>query len=88
MSTTRSERRLRRGELLSVRLDRETGGVRVVAGAVWATMEGDPRDHVAAAGEALRLMGPGLAVLEALEDGTRVVLERRRAYEGTPLPAA
>jgi len=88
MSTTRSEKRLRRGEVLSVRVDREVQFVRVVRGAVWATMEGCARDHVVAAGGAARLLGPGLAVLEALEGGTHVVLERRAAFEGTPLPAA
>lgn len=41
--------------------------LRVVSGMLWATLEGDPEDHVLEAGDFRSFEGPGLCVLEGIE---------------------
>lgn len=62
MSLTRREtfsRRLDEGDFLRMR---------VISGVLWVTIEGDPEDHVLAAGDFRQFDGPGLCVVEGIED--------------------
>lgn len=47
----------------------ESAELRLHTGHAWITMENDPFDYAATAGEVLRFSGPGLLVVEALEAG-------------------
>jgi hypothetical protein len=67
---TRAEREVRvlgRDEVLRLPSWRDGSSVRVMAGTVIVTREGDPEDHVVQAGSELRLPGRGVAVAWALE---------------------
>jgi hypothetical protein len=78
MSGFVQDRRMRRGELAAF----PTGGgpveVACAAGRAWATVDGDARDHVLEAGAAARLAGPGTLVVEALAEGTVVLVRPAR----------
>lgn len=53
--------------------------VHCVAGSVWITCQGDPEDHVLAAGQVFRAARPGKLVMLALEPGrVRVVAPPRQ----------
>ncbi|SEM23079.1 Protein of unknown function [Stigmatella aurantiaca] len=54
------------GELWSHRMHAPGASLRCHEGCVWLTREGDLSDHVLRAGEALRMEGPGLVVVQAL----------------------
>lgn len=54
------------GELWSHRVRTPGGLLCCLEGSVWLTREGDASDHVLQAGEALRMEGPGLVVVQAL----------------------
>ncbi|MDC0712419.1 DUF2917 domain-containing protein [Stigmatella sp. ncwal1] len=54
------------GGLWSHRLRTAGLSLRCHEGCVWLTREGDACDHVLQAGEALRVEGPGLVVVQAL----------------------
>jgi hypothetical protein len=45
---------------------------RVTIGHAWITMEGDARDHVLTSNEEREFAGPGLLVIEGLEQGARI----------------
>jgi hypothetical protein len=60
-------RTLARDQVLRLPAGREGSWIRVEAGTVVVTREGDPADHVLQAGAELRLPGRGLAVAWALE---------------------
>ncbi|RYD22354.1 MAG: DUF2917 domain-containing protein [Verrucomicrobiaceae bacterium] len=55
-------RRLEEGEFLRMR---------VVSGMLWVTLEGDPEDHVLAAGDFRQFDGPGLCVMESIDGGAQ-----------------
>jgi hypothetical protein len=57
---------LGRGGLWSHRLGTPGGLLHCHEGSLWLTQEGDASDHVLQAGEALRMEGPGLVVVQAL----------------------
>jgi hypothetical protein len=76
---------LARDGTLRLRAGRAELAVRVAAGCVLVTREGDPDDHVLGPGDELRLAGRGLAVAWALSTA-RVVVSGGRA--STPGPAA
>ncbi len=69
------ERTLARDEVLRLPVRREGSSVRVEAGLVIVTREGDPEDHVLQAGGELRLPGRGLSLVWALEP-SRVAVGR------------
>lgn len=69
------QRVLARDEVFRLPGGRAGSWIRVVAGAVIVTREGDPEDHVLQAGTELRLPGRGLAVAWALEP-SRVEVRR------------
>jgi hypothetical protein len=48
--------------------------VMVASGHAWITMEGDTQDHVLISHEEREFTGPGLLVIEALEQGARIRL--------------
>lgn len=74
--------RLPAGELLS--LDGARGNCVVVfQGKVWITQQGDERDHILSSGESFTFDRPGLALVEALETSSVVVLTEPAA---TPEP--
>jgi hypothetical protein len=54
------------GELWSHRVRASGVSLRCHEGSVWLTREGDVYDHVLRAGEALRMEGSGLVVVQAL----------------------
>lgn len=68
---------LARREIVSHRL---VGGEKIqfrsVLGILWITMEGDSEDHVLSTGELFEVNGPGLLLLEALEDEAMVEMIR------------
>ena len=72
------------GKLLRIR---EAAGVAITAhgGVVWVTEQGSRRDVLLKPGERFTLRGPGLAVLEAL-DNASVSLEQDAAVEYRELP--
>jgi hypothetical protein len=57
---------LRKGNLMSLG-SRAATTVCVERGAIWATCEGDPDDHVLGAGETLGIGGRGTTVISALQ---------------------
>jgi hypothetical protein len=66
---------LERGSIFSRPLGKdERLTVRVTFGHTWITMEGDARDHVVTSNEEREFAGPGLLVIEGLEQGARVQL--------------
>lgn len=63
---------LRPGELASVDLAHgERRLLCVDSGLLWATMEGDPADHVLSSGDSQIFVGPGRLVLESLSGESR-----------------
>lgn len=64
---------LRAGEVWSGRGASGGACVRVQCGTAWVTEEGDAQDHVLRAGEAHRVQGRGLVVIEAVEDTVLLV---------------
>lgn len=60
--------RLKPGQALG--LGRRRLLLRVLSGIVWVTVEGDSRDYVLRAGEAMRLDGRGRAAVQALREAT------------------
>jgi hypothetical protein len=69
---------LERSQILRIR-GGKGASVRVVAGALWVTQDGDARDVVLEAGDDFVLDRPGLAVLVPLGDaGARLVLGNAR----------
>lgn len=44
--------------------------IRCVAGLIWITQEGDPRDHVLAAGQSFMSDRSGKIVVQAMDDST------------------
>lgn len=58
---------LRQGEFLSLRLAHgESLALNVMSGLLWATLEGDPNDHLMGSGESRLFVGPGHLVVEGL----------------------
>lgn len=53
----------------------EAVAIRVFAGICWATLEGDPADHVIEPGSITCLAGPGLLVIEGLSAENAVSIE-------------
>ncbi len=80
---------LRKGDVLPL-VDAAGRSLAVFAGCVWITEEGDPEDVVACAGESHRFARPGLALVEALEHDTRVVVfdDPRRSHAAVDAAAA
>lgn len=71
---------LERGSVFSRPLeDGERLTVQVTSGHAWITMEGDARDHVLTSNDEREFAGPGLLVIEGLEQGARVELQMDRA---------
>jgi hypothetical protein len=69
---------LQRGSIFSKSLEAgEHVTARGISGHAWVTMEGDARDHVLSANEELEFTGPGLLVMEGLEQGAHVQLQAR-----------
>ena len=63
---------LTRGDTLT--LDDSRGAlVRVLAGELWITQDGDPNDHFAAAGAPFRISRGGATVVQALDEARFVV---------------
>lgn len=50
--------------------------VAVTSGHAWITLEGDAQDHVLTSHEKREFSGPGLLVIEGLEQGARVQMVR------------
>jgi hypothetical protein len=74
----------RRDETRRVRPARGGTVVEVASGVAVVTQAGHPEDHVLEAGQAVRLGGPGLVVVWALE-ASRVVIRRAAGVEdGAP----
>jgi hypothetical protein len=66
---------LERGSVFSKPLEKgERLSVTVMYGHAWITMEGDAQDHVLTSHEEREFAGPGLLVLEGLEQGARIRL--------------
>lgn len=65
---------LRKEQLMRL-VDAEGQAVAVFSGEVWLTQEGDPEDHVLAAGEVFELDRSGLTVLHAFEDSTLAIVD-------------
>ncbi|QIF03022.1 DUF2917 domain-containing protein [Roseimicrobium sp. ORNL1] len=66
---------LARGGTFSKPLEKgERVSVTVTAGHAWITMEGDAQDHVLTVHERHEFAGPGLLVIEGLEQGARIQL--------------
>lgn len=64
---------LERGSIFSKAMEEgERVSVTVTAGHAWITMEGDAEDHVLTARESREFTGPGLLVIEGLEQGARM----------------
>ncbi|RYG33443.1 DUF2917 domain-containing protein [bacterium] len=55
---------------VSLRPSGESVELRVWSGRLWVTQEADGGDHILAPGETFRTHGPGLVVIEALEEST------------------
>ncbi|WP_425468381.1 DUF2917 domain-containing protein [Roseimicrobium gellanilyticum] len=67
---------LERGCIFSRPLEEgECVSVMVTTGHAWITMECDVRDHVLAANDERVFAGPGLLVIEGLEQGARLQLK-------------
>ncbi|MCA3180649.1 MAG: DUF2917 domain-containing protein [Burkholderiales bacterium] len=77
MRTERVRIELDGGQTLRLQ-DAQGASVVVVAGEVWLTQEGDPKDVVLAAGEGHVVERGGLSVLQALDDA-RVTIVRAGA---------
>ncbi|HSI62575.1 MAG TPA: DUF2917 domain-containing protein [Candidatus Saccharimonadia bacterium] len=68
---------LERGSVMSRPLQKgETLRVSVSIGHAWITMEGDARDYVLTAHDQHEFAGPGLLVIEGLEQGAWVQMVR------------
>jgi hypothetical protein len=66
---------LARGGIFSRPLEKgEQVSVTVTTGHAWITMEGDAEDHVLTTDEEREFTGPGLLVIEGLEQGARIQL--------------
>ena len=66
---------LGRGSIFSRPLEMgERLSVLVTTGHAWITMEGDAQDHVLTSNEEREFAGPGLLVIEGLEQGARIRL--------------
>jgi hypothetical protein len=74
----------RRDETRRVRPARGGTVVEVTSGVVVVTQAGHAEDHVLEAGQALRLGGPGLVVVWALEAATVVVRRAAGAEDRRP----
>ena len=71
---------LQRGCIFSKPLEEgERVSVAVITGHAWITMESDAEDHVLTAREEREFLGPGLLVIEGLEQGARIQLQPQRA---------
>ena len=61
--------RLRKGALHSIRLGALSAvKIRITQGLCWVSMEGDRNDYVAGPNCELRFTGPGLLVLEGMQE--------------------
>lgn len=66
---TDSDVQLPKGAVHSCHLAADTSmQIRVTAGALWITFEGDLEDYVLEDGETMTFSGPGLLVAEGLQD--------------------
>jgi hypothetical protein len=63
---------LQRGHTLAL-ADSRGAVIRVLAGDVWITQDGDLNDHLASAGEWFRISRDGATVVQALHDARFVV---------------
>jgi hypothetical protein len=61
---------MERGEVLSIRVGNRPYRIAVVAGKLWATMDGSTVDTVLASGESLAYRGKGKVVVQALRTAT------------------
>lgn len=55
-------------------------GLRVTQGTLWLTIDGDPDDHVLAAGDRLALPPAAHALVQALDAPARLTVERSDAW--------
>lgn len=58
--------------------------VACLAGSLWVTLEGDPEDHVLAAGESLAALPGGRLAFMALRDARVRLRSLEQAGRGTP----
>lgn len=66
---------LPRGGIFSTPLENgERLNVMVISGHVWITMEGDAQDYILASEQEHEFSGPGLLVIEGLEQGARILI--------------
>jgi len=72
------QRALRKSEVFSLAGRRGTT-VRVTRGQVWLTQDGDARDHVLGAGDAMELKTSGSVVVFGLKEGSLQFLTPARA---------
>jgi hypothetical protein len=69
-------RNLRQREFVRITKNRGYCAVQCLAGALWITQEGDRKDHLIVAGDEFEITRRGLAVIEALQDGTVCSIEK------------
>lgn len=65
--------RLAKGEIHTLDLHAGAQEVTVHSGSFWITHEGEGKDHLLKAGEALRVSAEGMTVIEALQTGEIVL---------------
>ena len=67
--------RLRKGALHSIRLGAMSAvKLRITQGLCWVSMEGDRNDYVAGANCELRFAGPGLLIIEGMQEQNSLTL--------------
>jgi hypothetical protein len=77
------EIRIRKGCVVEVLHARQGIRVMCASGMIWLTRENDPADHVMGEHSSLSISGPGLIIMEALEDSViRVVHGRMPSLAG------
>ncbi|HNR52758.1 MAG TPA: DUF2917 domain-containing protein [Deltaproteobacteria bacterium] len=77
------EIRIRKGCVVEVPHARQGIRVMCASGMIWLTRENDPADHVMGEHSSLSISGPGLIIMEALEDSViRVVHGRMPSLAG------
>ncbi|HNY64844.1 MAG TPA: DUF2917 domain-containing protein [Deltaproteobacteria bacterium] len=75
-------RLLRRGQALGLPHVPQGCTVLCLEGVIWVTQENDPADHILAQASLWSARGPGLVVVEALEDAVFRIIEHEAPYAG------